>query len=442
MGHFYRFYGGAMRIITTRRSLYVQGVGWLILLAPFFFLTYGQVNHFTAGRENVGHIVFSWEQHIPFVPLTILPYWSLDLLYGLSLFVCTSLHEQRRLVCRLVLASLIACIGFLLFPLQFTFSRPEMSGLAGWLFAQLEQFDLPYNQSPSLHIILCWLLWRHFNRHLTGIWQTLNSGWFLLIAVSVVTTWQHHVIDVLTGFAVGIIIDWLIPEQGHWRWLTPDSKRRTLAWRYFCGALLCLVGSLLTSWLWWPILALTIVALAYGVLGVNALQKQDNGQLTQATWWLLLPWRLGMALSRQRYSRHLPESNALSDGVYLGFYPQRPPAQHAVLDLTSEFPRSSATRTVAYSCVPMLDLVNPCATDLQKAVYALEQLRQAHGSVLVHCALGLSRSALVAAAWLLQHRPELTVEQAVAHVRNARPPVVFTPDHLELLKQWKIKVTA
>lgn len=428
--------------MTARRQIFCQGLGWLILLAPFFFLTYGQVNQFTAGRADISSLVFSWERHIPFVPLTIIPYWSLDLLYGLSLFVCSSLNEQRRLVCRLVLASLIACAGFLLFPLHFTFTSPEMSGLAGWLFGQLEQFDLPYNQSPSLHIILCWLLWRHFHCHLRGLWAKLNSGWFLLIAVSVLTTWQHHVIDVITGAAVGVFIDWLIPQQGTCRWRFASGRRRILAARYLCGAALCLAGTLLSAWLWWPTLSLLIVAIAYGTSGVEALQKDRKGHLTPAAWWLLLPWRTGMTISMRYYTQQLPPCSPLGDGVFLGSYPRTAPRQNAVLDLTSEFPRARALREVAYYCVPMLDLVNPPLDTLTQAVFELDQLRLKHASVLVHCALGLSRSALVAAAWLLWRDPEMSVEQAVDWVRLSRPQVVFNVEHRELLNQWKIKVTA
>lgn len=427
--------------MTTRRSLYWQGMGWLILLAPFFFLTYGQVNQFTAGRDNIGSLVFGWERDVPFVPLTIIPYWSLDLLYGLSLFVCTSLNEQRRLVCRLVLASLVACAGFLLFPLRFTFTRPEIPGLAGWLFGQLEQFDLPYNQSPSLHIILCWLLCRHFQRHLAGKWQMLNSGWFLLIAVSVLTTWQHHFIDVITGLAVGMVIDWMIPEPGKWLWRSASAKHRVLATRYLCCSLACLAGTFLTAWLWWPTLSLLIVALAYGLLGVDALQKDDKGRLTPAVWWLLLPWRVGMTISMYLYTRHLPAYSPLTDGVFLGTYPRKPIAQQAVLDLTSEFSRSRVTQSVTYYCVPMLDIVNPDEATLRRAVDKLEQLRVTHGSVLIHCALGLSRSALVVTAWLMQRYPDLTLERAVEHVRKARPQVVFTAEHMELLKRWTTKIT-
>jgi predicted protein tyrosine phosphatase len=45
-----------------------------------------------------------------------------------------------------------------------------------------------------------------------------------------------------------------------------------------------------------------------------------------------------------------------------------------------------------------------------------------HGrSCLVHCALGISRSAAVCAAWLLHHRREVTLPGALSAVRIARP---------------------
>ncbi len=95
-------------------GLWKRGALWLLLLAPLFFISYGQVNHFTATRTDVQSLVFAWEHRIPFLPWTIIPYWSIDLLYGISLLICTSRRELDRYALRLVAASLIACVGFLL----------------------------------------------------------------------------------------------------------------------------------------------------------------------------------------------------------------------------------------------------------------------------------------------------------------------------------------
>ncbi|WP_159566494.1 phosphatase PAP2/dual specificity phosphatase family protein [Budvicia diplopodorum] len=427
----------------SRHRLWPIALVWLLFLAPYFFLTYGQVNQFTATRNNVATLAFGWESSIPFWPWTIVPYWSIDLLYGVSLFICTTRRELMVHGYRLVLASLIACAGFLIFPLRFSFVRPVSDGPFGWLFQRLEMFDLPYNQAPSLHIILLWLLWLRFYPHVASTWRWLLHGWFALIGLSVLTTWQHHFIDVVTGLFAGVAVSYVLPVASRWRWQpSKDPFARRLASYYFIAATALALGAWLLGggfWLMlWPAAGLLMVALGYLGLGSSIFQKSASGCTSPSARILLAPYQLGAWCSFLYFSTKNQPVSEIASGILLGSYPRHELPAIAVLDMTSEWQQSRYTTCLSYRACPQLDLLAPDIEELQQSVLALNQLRQ-QGPVLVHCALGLSRSATVVAAWLIQQGYAADVSSAINMIRRARPAVIFRPSHIDVLNQWRVQ---
>jgi hypothetical protein len=179
-----------------------RALAWLAFLGPFFFATYGLATWATAQRTGVPSIVFDWERSIPFWPWTIVPYWIIDALYAASLFACSTrasstpreapadgAGRRDRGVPRRAAA--------------FSFVPPPVDGVAGAMFGMLRSFDQPFNQLPSLHLALAVILAALFTRKATGIARIAVVAGFVVIGLSVLTTWQHHFIDVPTGVLLG-----------------------------------------------------------------------------------------------------------------------------------------------------------------------------------------------------------------------------------------------
>lgn len=422
---------------------------WLLLLGPLFFLSYGLANHYTAGRSDVGSLVFGWEHGMPLWPWTIIPYWSIDLLYGLSFLLPRTRQEMDRHALALLTAQVISVSCFLLWPLRFTFERPDLDGLFGWLFDVLMGFDKPFNQAPSLHIALLVVIWTMFARHVQRQpWRWLMHGWMALIGVSVLTTWQHHFIDVPTGALAGFACLWLWPCQGRLPFqaahLARDAKRWKVAGCYAVGALLCALpaATMGGAWLWlsWPAVSLGLVALNYAVFGAGGFQKGVDGRLSNASRWLLAPYLAGAWLNSRLWTKGHPQADEVCDGVYLGRIPGHGEGEKfaAIVDLCAELPNAGAPTEVGsvhgYRCFPALDLIAPDVALLLQAARAIERLR-AKGPVLVCCALGYSRSASAVAAWLMVTGRCDDAQQAESLISKARPGIVLHSAHRQALQQ-------
>lgn len=420
--------------IHWRRSLL-----WLCFLGPFFFISYGLCNQLAADRGISQSIVFNWELGIPLWPWSIVPYWSIDLLYGLSFMLCRTTQSVDRHAFRLLSAQLISVVFFTIAPLRFSFQRPAIEGIFGDLFNLLAGFDQPFNQAPSLHISLLIIIWSKLAQ-LPNPWRLAVHSWCALIGVSVLTTYQHHFIDVPTGAAVGLLCLWLWPDQGPAPLAIMKCQGRRaskIALFYAAGASLCLglVWAFQGAawWLLWPGLAFFLVAGNYSLVGALGFQKL-NGVRSLAVELLLAPYTLCAWLNSRAWTYFAPQPIEICDGVWLG----RMPSAHvmrsgefvALIDLAPELPCPTGNwRVISFPC---LDLIAPEQSVLTAAAECIEQQRL-HGPVLVACALGYSRSACAVLAWLLASARAANVEDAEGKLRMRKPQIVLSATHRERL---------
>jgi predicted protein tyrosine phosphatase len=411
-------------------------------LSVLFLVVYGCCNWITAQRHDVGTLVFAWERFIPFVPLMIVPYMSIDLFFVAAPFLCRTDRELTAFSKRILAAIVVAGICFLLFPLRFAFERPHASGWLGVAFDWFRGMDLPYNLLPSLHITFRTILAQHYHRHTRGILRAASNAWFVLVGLSTVLTYQHHFMDVVAGFALGVSCIYFIRES-------EPRPPVVVNWRvgssYIFGTLV-LVCFVIWLWPWgalllWPALALAIVASAYFGLG-PAIFRKAEGKVHWSARLVLAPCLLGQWISLLCYRRQCRPWDKLTPTIWIGHVLNHKEAEEAarlgvtaVLDLTAEFSETKPFRTLVYRNIPILDLTAPSMEQLRAmATFIDEESRE--GIVYVHCKIGYSRTAAAAGAYLLQTRKADGVSEAIEMARQVRPSIVVRPEVLTALAEF------
>jgi membrane-associated phospholipid phosphatase len=403
-------------------------------LSLLFVLVYGFAGWLTSLRADVGTWAFDWERRLPFVSWLIVPYMSLDIFFVAAPFMCkerTELFVFRR---RMTMAILAAGTMFLLMPLQFAFPTPTPADGTAAIFQLLHGFDRPFNLFPSLHISILMILAGTYHRHTRGSVRWLMHGWFALVGLSTVLTYQHHVVDVGGGFALGVFSYYLIPERS--AVLPGTTNPRIGTWYAAATTVLVTAGAYFQPWglaLLWPAASTAIVAGAYFGLCSDVTRKED-GRLPLVSTIVLAPWLVAQYASLIYYRRKAPPWSVVAPHVWIGRQLREWEANEAiahgvraVLDLTGEFSETRAFRRLAYLNLPVLDLTAPSRDQLRAAVEFINANRH-HGTVYVHCKIGYSRSAAVVAAWLMDAGRAATADEAVARIRTARPSLIVRPE--------------
>ncbi len=173
-----------------------------VLLSVLFAIVYGGADYVTGLKTNHLRIDFAFEQNVPFVPEMALLYSSLYLMFFAVPFV---LHSQRQLWCYVRMMALITCIAgicFLLIPAQLAFRLPAADRQLPLPFRIADWLNLTYNLCPSLHVAYAAFHAEIFRQQKNIHW--LFQIWAFTIAVAAWLTHQHHLIDLVAGYLLGI----------------------------------------------------------------------------------------------------------------------------------------------------------------------------------------------------------------------------------------------
>jgi protein-tyrosine phosphatase/membrane-associated phospholipid phosphatase len=428
---------------TPRGQMIIWATAASVLLSLLFFIVYGGANWLTSQRHDVGTWYFAWEEAIPFVPLMVVPYMSIDLFFTAAPFLCGSRRELAVYYRRIVLAIVVAGICFLVLPLKLGYARPRLDGWMGTAFGWFFATDLPYNLCPSLHIALRTILAETYSRHTRGGWRIASNVWFSLVGASTLLTHQHHVIDVVGGFILGGLCFYLIPARRLSHELTPN---RRIAANYLVGALASsAVAALLWPWgsiLIWPTASCVVAATGYLRFG-PAIYRKTAGRLPWSSRFLFAPLIAGHRLSILYYSRQCQAWDEVTPHVWIGRTLSNREAVDAarrgvsaVLDLTAELSEATTFLALRYLNVPILDLTGPTPDQLKRCLEFISKNAK-QGVVYVHCKVGYSRSAAVVAAYLIASGAALSSEEAIAHVRSVRPAIVIRPEAIAAIRSFE-----
>jgi membrane-associated phospholipid phosphatase len=189
-----------------RRTL--RTFAWVGLAgACWFALIYGGSDFVTSRRTLRVPIHFEVEQQIPFVPGAVWVYMTVYALFLIAPFVLRSPRKLIALGATHAAIVLVAGLGFLLVPAELAYLPAIGSagrGITASLYRLADWLNLDYNLLPSLHVALSVSCVVVYGPRASRLGRLVLWAWAVAVALSTIFTHFHHVLDAVSGCALGL----------------------------------------------------------------------------------------------------------------------------------------------------------------------------------------------------------------------------------------------
>jgi membrane-associated phospholipid phosphatase len=194
-------------LFLTRRNKYVLSILWLASGAAFYLST----NHYYMYPPQFLPMT-RIDQAVPFVPWTIWIYNSEFFLFFSAFFLSADLVNANKYLYSFLSAQILSTLVFIFWPTTYPreqFPLPaDIDSITRALFANLRGVDSPANCFPSMHVcgvyVSAFLFIDEQRKKLIPYFL-----WATAIAFSTLTTKQHYLADVVSGFLLACAL-WFV----------------------------------------------------------------------------------------------------------------------------------------------------------------------------------------------------------------------------------------
>lgn len=186
---------------------FAESTAFALANLVWFELVFTVCDVITGQRAWRVPIHMSLDLEIPFVPSMTLVYLSMDVLLLAGPFILRTRKEFRAAIAMLAVAIGVGGVCFLLVPAELAYPPVLESELGIWAGAYhlADTLNLTYDLVPSLHVALTVACVAAFATRARTITKALLWGWAIAIALSTLLTHQHHIVDAVTGWVLGLL---------------------------------------------------------------------------------------------------------------------------------------------------------------------------------------------------------------------------------------------
>jgi len=186
--------------VPTWSRLWAGVLGALVVSLAFFpIYVGGSMTTGVLGQRL--HLYADFEPALPFWPAMIVAYLSMFVLFLVPAFQLDE-SELWALVRRLVVASIIGGLVFLLLPSEVGFAERTDAGRWQPLYDLVYSVDGRANAVPSFHVIYTSTILLALMDVATPRLRVLYALWLVVVCASTVLTHRHHLLDVAGGIAI------------------------------------------------------------------------------------------------------------------------------------------------------------------------------------------------------------------------------------------------